>query len=391
MDRVLKNCPTFNEDINMQTLFTVKPHGQFTQEHLDLAKMLIPMKAYPQYYTNEVFKSLVPEGLLLIDQDLILRQAIGNTQSVRHEGINEAKDSLHSDILENGWRLNEKPIFVKRIEGTGKFKILDGVTKDKILYDLKFKNRICMVVDISEDEELDFGNRLNAQEDRPPAGAIKEVDIIKRLQQLIRSEKLLCSYDDIKNHIDKLCGKGKFSNKRRTDLAYQILHQESAIQNSSLEPIIFGSSKEVDSWLIGNNYIETPNVVYVPYAASAPIKAFFAAAKASQQNPGKEVRLVLYVSKLNGYNLQKCYIDAILRFKTKWFDYMDLISNTYYGGANYNKSNVVLYGCVPANIEEVCEDQNKLVVFGKNDQNINENFLTSKNSLFELDDEDEDE
>lgn len=377
----------------MQTIISVKPHGQFTQEHLDLANSLIPFKAYPQYYTNQVFKSLVIKGLSLIDQDLILRQTIGNTQSVRHHGINDKKDELKSDIIENGWRLNEKPIFVKRIEGSGKFKLIDGVTKDKILYDTKFKNRICMVVEIHEDEEQDYGNRLNAQEDRPPAGAIKEVDIIKRIQFLIRNDKLPCSYSDIKNHIDKLCGQGKFSDKRRTELSYQILHQESAIQNSSLEPIVFSSSKEVDSWLISNNYIETTNVIYFSYASSSPAKAYIAAAKVAQQNPGKEVRLVIYVSKLNGYNLQKCYIDAILRFKTKWFYYIDLISGAYYNGAKCNNSRVTLYGCVPSNIEDLCEDQNKLIVFGKNDKNINDNFISTKNTntIFDLDDEEEDE
>ena len=375
----------------MQTIINVKTHGQFTQEQLDLADSLIARESYPQYYTNEVFDSLVVEGLMLIDADLIARSSIGNTQSVRYHGISDEYDTLKSDIIENGWRLYEKPILVKRIPGTGKFKLLDGVTKDKILFEMKFKNRICMVVDCHEDEEKLIGQRWNSGEDKSPAGLIKEADIINLLQELIRDNKIVLDYKDIKNTIDKICGKGKFSDKKRTDLAYLILHQETAIQNSSLRPIVFSSGKEVESWLVANKYIETPTVVYIPYAASSPIKAYFAAAKLSQQKPGKEVRLVVYVSKLSGYNMQKCYINAISKFKTSWFDNLDLISNTYYNGAKYKDDKVVLYGCIPANIEDICEEKDKMIIFGKNDQKINDSYFTNKSmsTLFDLEEEED--
>ena len=54
---------------------------------------------------------------------------------------------------------------------------------------------------------------------------------------------------------------------------------------------------------------------------------------------------------------------------------------------------IYLYGCIPSNIEDICEDMNKLIVFGKTDQKINNNYLTNRNlnSVFNIEDFDEDE
>ena len=123
------------------------------------------------------------------------------------------------------------------------------------------------------------------------------------------------------------------------------------------------------------------------------MKAVFAAARLSQQKPGKEVRVVVYVSKLNGYDLKRCYLEAILKFKRQWYDYMNLLGDTYYNGTLSSTNRVVLYGCVPSNIEDVCEDMDKLIIFGKNDQKIvkfhEDNTSKSLSDYFDLEDSDE--
>jgi hypothetical protein len=76
-----------------------------------------------------------------------------------------------------------------------------------------------------------------------------------------------------------------------------------------------------------------------------------------------------------------------------WYEYMDLLSKNYYNGANYTSNKVKLYGCIPSHIEDVCEDMEKLIVFGKNDQKINDNYLSgqSLSAFFDLDEEEEEE
>jgi len=375
----------------MNLIIPIKKNGEFTEEQRQLAESLIRTDSFPQYYTNSEFKSLVYKGVHLINEDLIIRDGYGSSQSVRAEGLNYQYEKLKSDILENGYRLYEKLIFVKSVSG-GKFVLLDGRTKDKILNEKRIKNRICVLIELDDMEIDDYGLRLNSGDDSAPAGLTKEIDIFTLANKHISEDKLDLDYNLILEWINRCCGKGKFSAKKRSDLAYKIFNQQTAIQTSGLLPIAWAPGESA-SWLKKNNYIETSTVIYLPYAASSPIKAFFAAAELSQQNPGKEVRLVIYVSKLNGYDLKKCYLESILKFKRLWFEYLTKISSTYYGNSKSFDDKVKLYGCVPSNIEDVCEDMTKLIVFGKNDDKITVNYLMNQNltSFFNLEETEENE
>lgn len=376
----------------MQTIVPVKTNGEFSKDHLEIVKSLLRKEAFPQFFTNEEFKSLKFIGVELIPAELIIRDALGegSSQSPRRSGLNPEYPRLKTDILENGWRLYEKPIFVKRTGQGGKFSFVDGRTKDKILNEKKFKNRICVIVEINEDDEEDFSERLNAGEDSSPAGLVKEEDILYLARKKIEKGTLELDVVAIRSWMDKCLGKGKFSGQKRNDLTYQIFHHNNALQTSNRLPVSWANTLEVQSWLIRHNYIETDNVVYLPYAASSPMKAVFAAAKLSQEKPGKQIRVVVYVSKMNAYDLKKCYLDAVLKFKHNWFHYMSMLGNVYYGNADSNSNKVLLYGYVPSNIEDVCENMEKVIVIGKTDQKINDNYLTSQtlSNLFDVCDED---
>jgi hypothetical protein len=373
----------------MKTIVQIKQHGLFTEEDRLTVKSLLRQEAFPQFYTNIEFKSLKFEDVLLIDESLIERDIIGSSQTSREEGLNPKYDELKQDITENGFRLYDKPIFVRRTTG-GKFALVDGRTKDKILHERKFKNRICVVIEIDVSELELFSKRLNAGEGNSPAGLIKEVDIVKFLHREIESGNLELDQLLILECINKICGTGKFSGKKRSDLSFQIFNHANAILTSSLMPIAWANNKEVESWLTKTNYIETPTVVYLPYAASSPMKAVFAAAELSKEKPNKEIRVIIYVSKLTGYDLKDCYIKAVLKFKKLWTYYMFLLSHTYYSDAKQSEDKVKLYGCVPNNIEDICDNMDKLIIFGKNDQKINGNYLVGQNlnAFFNLEDED---
>jgi len=364
----------------MQTIISIKNHFQFTEEHLELVKKLLPMESFPQFYTNQVFTSLKVLGISLIPEDLIIRDGVGSSQSVRLEGLNPRYADLKVDINENGWKLTDKPIFVTRTGKGGKYNFIDGRTKDKILHEKKVKNRICVVVEIDPSEEEDYALCLNSGIDRSPAGLIREVDLISSANRKLDSGALDLDAEQIRKWIDKICQSGKFSRKKRSDLSFQIFHHYTAIQTNNLLPVAWANTEEVLSWMKLTNYVETPSVVYVPYAASSSKKALVGAARLSQQNPGKEIRILVYVSNLNGYNLKNCYIKALLKFKKEWFDHLDLLSNTYYNGSKPLADRVKLYGYVPSNIEGVCENMDKAIVIGKTDQYICDSMLTISKS-----------
>lgn len=376
----------------MKTIVNIKNHGSFTEEDRITVKALLRREAFPQFYTNIEFKSLEYKDVILVDESLIERDIFGSSQTPREEGLNSEYDKLKQDITENGFRLYDKPIFVRRTQG-GKFALVDGRTKDKILSERKFKNRICVLVEIDSSDLEYFSKRLNAGEGTSPAGLIKEIDIVKFIHREIESGNIELDQLVILDSINKICGTGKFSSKKRSDLSFLIYNHVNSILTSNLIPVAWANNKEVDSWLISTNYIETPTVVYLPYAASSPMKAVFAAAALSKEKPNKEIRVVIYVSKLIGYDLKDCYLKAILKFKDSWYDYMASLGRTYFANAKQSTDIVKLYGCVPNNIEDVCDDMNKLIIFGKNDQKIDKNYLVNKNlsNFFDLDIEDGEE
>jgi len=376
----------------MESIITIKEYGSFSEENLKFVKEHISKNTFPQFYSNEEFESLQFEGFFLVDDNLIQREGYGSSQSFRVGGLNPMYLSLKSDILDSGWKLYCKPIFVKRTAG-GKFLIVDGRTKDKILKEKKFKNRICAVIKIDEHEEEKLSYRLNAGEDTPTAGLILEDDLLQGAFRAITNGNLELNIQDIRKWINKCLGNGKFSQTKRFELADRIYQRADSFKNNKLLPVVFASSKEAQSWLEGNNYIETPTVIYMPYVSNSPLKAISHAAKLSKQNPNKEIRVVPYVSKLTGQDLQKSYISCILSFKDKFHTHLDEMSNAFFERITPNTNKIYLYGCIPSNIEEICEDMNKLIIFGKTDQNINNNYLTNRNlnSVFNIADFDDEE
>lgn len=382
----------------MQTLVPIKKNGSFTEEHLKIAKELdkINHELYPEYYTSCTFKSLKYDGLRIIDASSIDRAEHGTDQLIRANGKNEKYDEIAIDMDAYGYKLGGgKFLWVTpNKQKPGRYLIVDGKTKDKILDERKFKNRICHVIDIDSLDLVLFGNRCNSGEDKSPAGLVKEVDIIQAANDQIKLGMLDINVDDIYDFINKALGRGKFGKKKRTDLANQIYNREVAFRTSGLLPRAWTNGADVTSWMISKKYIETSTVKYLVAAASSPMKAFIAAAKESRQNPGKEIRVIVYASKLNGYNLKRCYVDAILKFKSLWYDYLSAVGSAYFDGAKPNELNIKLYGCVPSNIEDICEDMDKLIVFGKNDQKIDVTYLSNlaiTAAFFDEEDEEEDE
>ena len=373
----------------METIIKIKEHGFFTEENVGTAKKLINYEAYPHLY--EVGE--MPPSFEFLGTHEILAEAIdrgviyGSSQQVRHDGLNSLIDVLRQDIVENGWRLYCQPISIRELSN-GKYVMLDGRTKDKILTELKFKNRIVNIYRCNDEDALLFGLRCNMES--PPAGLAKEADVVGAAHNLIQNKSLQHNFDAILEWIHKACGKGRFSNKKREEMAWQVFHHhtESDMDDEvnitddgdSKLPVAWASAGEVNTWMKARNYIDNNKVMYLPVACSAPSKSIFAAAALSQQNPGKEIRVVIYTGNLTGYDLAKTYIQAILKFKNLWNLKLLQVSATYFNGKPIQSHSVKLYGCVPANIKNVCDDMSKLIIFGKTDDKIQEDYLLG-NSL----------
>lgn len=374
----------------MQSVVKLKPHMSFTETDKEIVKAFLRKEAFPQLYTNSVFKSLVYIDTLLVDTDSIKRNGPGSSQSIRYSGINPKRDDLKQDLIENGYQLYQRPISLRKLSD-GTLVFLDGRTKDSILSEMSIKNRIVNVYQIDDSEAEEFGERLNAGEDSPPAGLILEEDLVGCLHRRIDEGNLACDLDEIKLRIDKICGKGRFSASRRHIIASQVFHHEIATQNKGLLPVAWANAKQVKDHLATTRFKDSQNVIYFPYSSTSAPKCIPAAAELAFKNPDKQIRIVIFVSYFTGYDIKKSYIDSILKFKHSYETHLNRISNTYFEGKSPLNDRILLYGAVGSRIENLCEDINELIIFGKNDQKINSSYLTNSNlnSFFHVEDDNE--
>jgi hypothetical protein len=382
----------------VKPIVALSKNFRFTDDHLEAAKQLNKKEAYP-----ELFGEFLPEGLefvdfILMETDSISRSSAQiNSQFVRHGGGNDRyPDHLH-DLTRNGWRLNGRPISVVE-EDNGSYTLLDGRTKDSILElpTLKVRNRIVALYKYTTKDTsvrsfatLTFG--LNANKENGPSGTVKLDDIISVGKKLVAEGSLSFNRDVVQSWVKVV---GADFTPSKIELMTSLIFDHSAYSaRTGLEPKEwkFGN---VDSWMKQNKYIETNTVIYFPVSYSNISKAIFEAAKKSLMNPTKEVRVVVHTGLLSGASLEATFIKRVLDFKEEWYEKLNYVSTGFFDGKSISDFKIKLYGVVPANLEELCPDDGKLIVFGKNDQNITRQYVTNKSlntKFFEEDEEDEEE
>ena len=388
----------------MKIIQNVHSRFLFTQENLETNLSFYDhhYKVAPSLFNNIEFKTLKVKLLdnkpfRIIDADEINRADIGTIQAIRNNGLNSEYKKLKSDIVENGVRLDKLPIVVELNSKTGRYQIIDGVTKDLIYQNIGIKNRIVMVVEIDTKERNTYGNRLNAGELwATPGGLISEDDIIKNIANMADNDLFDEGISDktIRKEIDKMLGSSsKFSGTKKNALAWLCYWQYQDRQGGD-NPHVFEDDKAVKAWLNSKNYIDTDEVVYVPYAAASSKKAVIGLAQIAEQNPNKKIRLVVYVGKFDSQDLKQKYISSLEKFKKEYYDYITNIGQQYFGvGAISKNSSVELYGFVPAGLVDVCPDMEKLIKPNKlmTLQSYQNNKLSNALSIDDEEDEDEDE
>lgn len=378
----------------MEPIVQIKNYGSFTNEHLNTAKNLLNKEAHPHLYPtkagdNPDSPSLVYIDTILIDSNSIERKTIhGHEQEVRVGGLNPNIQQLRNSINDCGWLLWAFPISVREVDG--KYYFLDGRTKDIILQERSFKNRIVNVYKCDDIDALNTGLDANMST-TPPAGKAKETDIVQAGCYAILSGLLEYDEESILSWVNRICKRSSVTKKKRDQLRWKIFHN--VTNKNGILPRAWINSGEVSTWLKTHNFIDNQKVMYLPFAASSPSKAIFAAAEASLENPNTEIRIVLYISKLEGYDLRQCYVNSVLRFKRIFHSKLNSLSLVYFSGSTPQNVKVKLYGVVPSNIEDICDNMDEMIIFGKNDANISQKYLDNLklNSYFEIENNDEDD
>jgi hypothetical protein len=366
----------------------ITKNGSFTEEDLEIVKSLLNIEAYPQFYKPyDGTEYSLPEGIeyvdtIIIDAKALTREGtIGSSQPTRASGGNQKREELARDIFETGWKLFCSPISV--IQRNNKIIFLDGRTKDKILLEVKYGNRIVRLykfvgehendVELQDDAIEDFG--LEGNEEPYTAGYNVQADFFEVGKKKVARGTLEPSQSAILAWVNKRAK--SFAKQKRDDIASRIFNHYSNT-NAGLE-VESWTPEEADVWMKKNNYISVGHVMYLVVSAEVTSKALFAASKLAQENPGKEIRVVLHTGYLTGWDRPKTYVNKIKKFKNEWYLKLSQISFGFFKGTQFTDSPIKLYGVMPANIVNLCEDDGKLIIFGKNDQKI-ENFNQSRTS-----------
>lgn len=374
----------------MSVIIPISKHFSFTEDDLKISKQFLDTHklCYPHLYEagsyNKSFKFIKRE---LIDADAIsLPSGLGSKQhGTRLSGLNPEYDELKIDLEEFGYRSYCTPIAIRK-NSEGKYVILNGRTRDKILRENKVKNRIVDIYECDDATALKFGVLSNSEQ--PPAGLATSSDIIHAAKISIHNGWLDDNYDDVYAWISDTCGTRFVEGKRREMVNQVVNHVNAAANDQTI--VGWACSAEPEAWMKVNNYIDTNGRVPVRYVVtsfSVPQKAIFRACQVAMENPDAEIRMVIHTGNLTAADLVKCYIKRVLNFKKEWYLKISQVSHGLFGGKTPSFSRIKLYGCIPALSE--MSDLNELIIFGKNDQKISETYLTSRHmsSLFDLEED----
>ena len=370
----------------MNIVTPMTKHYEFSEDDFALSKYFLEshQKSYPHLYQSDRYgKSFKFVKRALIDVDAIsFASGPGNQQDARKSGLNSKVKELRTDLSTFGWRHYCVPIAIRKTSD-GKYVILNGRTRNKILTELRIKNRIVDIYECDDAAAQKFGVSSNMEQ--PPAGIATAADIIHVAKKSIKDGFLQKDYDSIYEWVCDACGT-RFVEKKRREMVNQILNHVNAEENGH-KIVAWEKAGEVKAWMTQHNYVSqngrTP-IKYVLASYSVCSRTIFAACEAAQANPLAEIRVVLHTGNLTAFDLVECYVNRILDFKKEWNSKLGQVSNGFFGGAKFLNNQIKLYGCIPA--LSVLHNLDELIIFGKNDQKISESFLTSRgvSSVFDL-------
>jgi hypothetical protein len=363
----------------MNLIKRIVKYGSFTEEDLAIIASLLNTGAHPEFYVphngtpNSLPKGIEFSETILASESTINRTGAGSKQPIRKTGRNPKITELaHSISVGYNLGLTEKPICVIYING--QLIELNGRTRLKILLDdYKYKNVPVNVYKfvgeyvnssiLQEDAIENFGLIANTP---IVAGQNLTEDWIEIGKRKIERGTLEADYDAIESWLS--INAKSFTKSKITTMASTI-HQQMGNINAGLQ-LIAWTQKEGENWLKINGYHNTKDVLYLVVSSAFVSKAVFEAAEVAQENPGKEIRVVLHTGRLEGKDVGKAYTDSVLDFKSEWYAKLAQMSFGYFNGRTPTDSPIKLCGVLPANVFNLCEDDGTLIIFGDNDQPI---------------------
>jgi len=372
---------------------------EFTQEHLETYERLNPKEAYPWLFGEDLPESLYVISTELVDFDAVNWVDSGTgiyTQGVRAGGKNLKEKEISRDIANFGFKLKQPAICILQ-KPTNEIIPLNGRTR-RLIFQKSYshiKNFIGIIYGVkseyvnpdgslTEQAESDmsiFGCAANAYTD--PEGELSKEDVVREVRNAIAKGWILPNLEEIRDRVNKLCGKGVFTDRTRCDLSFRIFNQYGS---SCGQKILPWDSPNIRIWRKKNNLNnvnwDSPRkigdqsydgIVYSVVSSETLEKSIGVISRTAKENPTKLIRVVIHTGILKGYDPEENYLTKIDRFRKSWQNHFDDISFAFYNSKPALFDRVELYGALPA-IESM-HDLTKIVKFVMPDDDNLEGLL----------------
>ena len=333
-----------------KNVVNVHTTNKFTNEHLEISKQLINKTHSPDLYGNNTLYG-EDGGRHLVDiKDIKWLGTIRNTQKYIASGGNSKYKEVKNSITDFGFKLKNEPVALRRmVDGLHP---LTGHTRKDILEDLGFTNVVAQVYENMTDEQASkFGLILNRPDD--PRGSVSIEDIRNECERAIAHKWIKPDLNSILERVNEICGDSVFTDNKRSLIATMVYNNWNNKKPGAKKVVAWTDDGVISTWMNNNNYVDTPNLMYMTTSFSQVSKAIFRAAKLFVENPGKQIRVVVHTGILDAFDLVKCYNERVDEFKLLWNskikDLQIAIFKTKPDNAQVVLSdNIVLYGHLPS-------------------------------------------
>ena len=358
---------------------------EFTKEHLETYKRLNPEEAYPWLFGDELPESLYVIDITLVDFDAVnwLDSDSGLiTQTARRGGKNLKEKEIARDIASFGFKLTQPAMAVLQT-AMNELIPMNGRTRKNIfgksyshvnnfigiIYGIKpeYVNPDGSLTLQAQSDISIFGCSSNAYTD--PAGELSKEDVVREVKIAIANKWINPTIVEIQDRVYKLCGKGVFTDRTRSDLSYRIFNQY-AVGNKVLPWDV----SNVKLWRKKNNLLDVTwdipkkygktlydGIMYVVVSSETLEKSVGTVARTAKDNPTKLIRVVIHTGILKGYDEESNYYGKINNFRKTWQNHLDDIAFAFFKGGPALFDRVELYGALPA--VEMIHDLTKIVKF----------------------------
>ena len=344
----------------MQTIIDVNSTNYFTEQNLKDYKSLVNPNAFPELYGIDLPKQLKYSGDYIVELDDITQS--GGIQGGRAGGANPKFKEMNRGIKRNGFKL-KYPAIALFITEEGKIIVITGNTRLEILKKLNFKNCIASIYKASEGYTVDevedavsrSGIRFNTiHDDASPTGMD---DVKVEVEKAITKGWIGKTISDIQKRVDEICGNGVFTDRTRSNLVYEIFSNF----NPSQTVKSWINSSVTKEWVLSKNFVNGNGVRYVTYTTQNHAKVFLSIMETAYNYPNDEIRILLHTGTLEGFDLERCWIERVEAFKDFYQRILLQTSSVYFNNTSPVQNRVKLYGVLPS--LSSMHDLDKLVFF----------------------------